>query len=229
MTVLSSNAVQRQARLIRLMSTLGSGAVRSAEQLAKELSVCRRTIFRDLRLLRAAGLPVVFEESLGGYFLESEAATARPNLRGDDLVPLLMAARLSWLGWIPELAGPLDRAAGKLLHACPAEIRQDCTRLLAACRLVSPDPQRVEHAARWIAPLLNAVRQRRRVLVWFDERDGTQWTHFAPYALELNGDGGRVLGRSSHHRCVVDLDLASIRTLQLTDQRYAIPRQHRSA
>ena len=50
--------VKRITRLLKLLQTLQSGSGQNADGLAKHCDVSRRTMFRDLRLLRQAGVPV---------------------------------------------------------------------------------------------------------------------------------------------------------------------------
>ena len=56
----------RLYRVLRLVTILQGGTLMSAVELAKELGVSRRTLFRDLHLLEAAGVP--YEHQVGhGY------------------------------------------------------------------------------------------------------------------------------------------------------------------
>ncbi|MBM4090387.1 MAG: HTH domain-containing protein, partial [Planctomycetes bacterium] len=51
----------RQTRMLKILSRLQAGGGLNATQLADQLEVCRRTIFRDLSLMREAGVSVYYD------------------------------------------------------------------------------------------------------------------------------------------------------------------------
>jgi predicted DNA-binding transcriptional regulator YafY len=53
--------------MIRLVVLLQSGQVVDCESLSKRFKVSRRTIYRDLELIGAAGYTLSFDPGLGGY------------------------------------------------------------------------------------------------------------------------------------------------------------------
>ena len=52
-------------RLLWLITLLHSGRARGVDDLMTELHVSRRTLFRDLKMLQAAGIPCYFENPTG--------------------------------------------------------------------------------------------------------------------------------------------------------------------
>ncbi len=58
------NQIVRADRLLSLMMLLQSRGRMTARQLAEELEVCERTIYRDIVALSAAGVPVYGEAGM---------------------------------------------------------------------------------------------------------------------------------------------------------------------
>src|SRR5262245_13782881 len=68
--IMSGNSeaiVGRHARAIRIMTCLQAGPAFNARELADRMSVSRRTIYRDLNLIREAGIGVEFDNQYAGY------------------------------------------------------------------------------------------------------------------------------------------------------------------
>src|SRR5262245_53048575 len=58
---------KRITRLLRLLQILQSGGGRSVSGLAATCGVCERTLLRDIRSLRVAGVPLVYDHEAGRY------------------------------------------------------------------------------------------------------------------------------------------------------------------
>ena len=58
-------SISRIYRILRLITLLQSGRGYSADELAEELEVSRRTVFRDLNVLEMAHIPY-YHEAPGG-------------------------------------------------------------------------------------------------------------------------------------------------------------------
>ena len=59
--------LSRISRLVQLLGLLQAGKGRNAAELAATCAVTRRTIFRDLDVLRQAGVPLIFDDEAGVY------------------------------------------------------------------------------------------------------------------------------------------------------------------
>jgi predicted DNA-binding transcriptional regulator YafY len=114
----------RADRLISLLMILQSRGPRTAKNLADELEVSERTIYRDVIALSAAGVPVYSERGPGGGIKLIESY--RTNLTGlnpDEVRALFMLtipAPIAELGIDKELRGALL----KLSAALPATLQQ---------------------------------------------------------------------------------------------------------
>ena len=60
-------SVSRVHRLLRLITLMRSQRAPTVADLAEQMEVCKRTIFRDLNMLELAGVPYYFDKQSAGY------------------------------------------------------------------------------------------------------------------------------------------------------------------
>ncbi len=115
----------RADRLLSILMLLQSRGRLTAEQLAQEVEVSVRTIYRDLDALSAAGVPVYAERGPGGgCALLEDYRTTLTGLTPEEVRALFMLsipAPLADLG----LSGELKAALLKLSASLPASRRDD--------------------------------------------------------------------------------------------------------
>ena len=124
----------RGRRLVRLTDLLRSSAFGfTVQQLVDHFGVCRRTVFRDLHLLREAGISARFDPM-------QHAVTAKPHfppstlrLTPEQMLILALAARTSLLRTDRGFGFAIDKAIAALLSRMPEETRTRATRLMACC------------------------------------------------------------------------------------------------
>ena len=92
-----------------LLDRLRRGGPHRAEDLAREIGVTPRTIYRDMALLRSAGLPVAGERGVG--YAATAALTLPPLALGAEEAAALTTA----LSRLAATGEPLSRAAAGLL------------------------------------------------------------------------------------------------------------------
>ena len=66
------------SRLLQIVIALQSDRRPNARELAEECEVSRRTIFRDLETIEAAGLAIQYDATRQGYRLAQETLGRRP-------------------------------------------------------------------------------------------------------------------------------------------------------
>jgi hypothetical protein len=115
----------RPQRLLKLVSLLESGAVLTGETLAQLLGVCRRTIFRDVKLLRAANIPIYFDLAHQSY-----------RIRRNDAKQAAAAMPITDGTWVHD--GTVCR--------CPKIVAEEIAALLLALRVVGPLPDSIVDA-----------------------------------------------------------------------------------
>ena len=88
-------SISRIYRLLRLITLLQGGRTYTARELARELEVSRRTIFRDLNMLELAHIPYYYDPKRGGYKINRHFFLPPINLTlSEALAVLMLAGRL---------------------------------------------------------------------------------------------------------------------------------------
>jgi predicted DNA-binding transcriptional regulator YafY len=220
---------RRHARALQLVTCLQSGPRFSANELARHFDVSRRTIFRDLNMIRAAGIQIQFDAEHEAYRLAKPATyLAPPGFREEDLAQLVVATHLSPLQHFPKFSVALRESVTKLLSAYPYRVSVSVSRLLHACALHPPTNGFSTRAEEILATVLRAIRIRRQIRIVVPNCDGemTQ-TKFSPYQVVASPDEWVVVGRSSVHRRTKSFRLRSIRSVERTEEPYGVPRGFR--
>ncbi|NUB43436.1 HTH domain-containing protein [Fertoebacter nigrum] len=102
--------MKRDDRLFDLIQMMRDGRLHTAAELARALGVSTRTIWRDMAVMAATGLPVTGERGLG-YILRSPIVLPPMMMTHDELEAL--AEGLRHVG--EDEANPRARAAKSLL------------------------------------------------------------------------------------------------------------------
>jgi predicted DNA-binding transcriptional regulator YafY len=102
--------MKRDARLYDIVQSLRDGRLHTASELAQVLGVSTRTIWRDMEMLAATGLPVTGERGLG-YILRSPLMLPPTMLTSDELDALVEGLRL-----VGVEGNPRAKAARSLLY-----------------------------------------------------------------------------------------------------------------
>jgi predicted DNA-binding transcriptional regulator YafY len=88
-----SRTLIRIKRLLRLAGRLDRPPTFSNESLHETLGISRRTLYRDLALLKEAGLPVAFDRVHGRYASEAHSANVRHVFTAREMAAMLTYLR----------------------------------------------------------------------------------------------------------------------------------------
>jgi len=102
--------MKRDARLFDIVQVLRDGRLHTAAELASVLGVSTRTIWRDMDMLAATGLPVEGERGLG-YILRSPLMLPPTMLTPEELEALVEGLR-----HVGQDGNPRAKAARSLLY-----------------------------------------------------------------------------------------------------------------
>ena len=194
----ASVPVVRSSRLVSILLLLQSRHRMTARELAGELEVSLRTVYRDVEALAAAGIPVYAEQGrAGGYRLVDGYRTRLTGLTESEAQSLFMVGLpgpAAALGLSQEAAS----AELKLLAALGPEQRVRAGRLRDRFHLDVPAWYREADDSPYLAPLAEAVLHDRYVdLVyrrWAEPREVER--RVAPYGLVLKSGAWYVVGDS---------------------------------
>jgi predicted DNA-binding transcriptional regulator YafY len=178
----------RASRLLSLLLLLQTRGRMTAPELAEELEVSVRTVYRDVEVLSAAGIPVHADRGpAGGYQLLDGFRTRLNGLTAEEASGLFLAA----------LPGPaaelgLGRLAAnaelKLLAALPPEPRSHATRMRERFHMDVPGWYRGADDVPYLAEVSEAVWEQRSLRMiyrrWGQEEVEREVN---PYGLVLKG------------------------------------------
>lgn len=205
---------------------LQAGPGQTTNSLARDCRVSRRTIFRDLEVLRLAGLPVEFDEDQQRYGCGGRVLLPGTSFTPDEaLALLLISGELGHQEGVP-FQSAARRAAAKLECSLPPRLRQYVRETAPAVRIkLEPNNQLGWHEATYQA-LLAAISRRQAVRITYDSLAEKQLivTRLSPYRLLFSRRSWYVVGRSSLHRGVRTFNLGRVRMLEPLADRFQIPR-----
>jgi predicted DNA-binding transcriptional regulator YafY len=217
---------ERIQRIIRLIVRLQSSRCSTADELAAEFEVSRRSVFRDLRVLELAGIPFYYDRASGGYRILSTFFLRPVSLDLEEALSLLLLTEgAGGRGGIPHLSAAW-RAANKIESALPGEMRRELGPLTQRMRVavgrtaVAPDGRGVFEACRAAVAASRKVRLLYRSL-YEGERIRTT---LAPYALFFGERAWYAIGASSLHHSVRMFKLDRIAELAPTEEAFRVPR-----
>lgn len=122
--------MKRFDRLIAILLQLQTSRLLRAADLAARYQVSERTIYRDMRSLETAGVPLVAETGLG-YYLDRSYQLPAINFSPDEAIALLVGVK----GMQAHVAGSLSQRAesamDKLLAVMDNQQREDIRELQA--------------------------------------------------------------------------------------------------
>lgn len=220
------SAERRLHRLVRCLDVLQSGRILSTVALANECGVSRRTIFRDLAALQAAGVTIVYDKDRQGYYLPRRATLVPQELTVEEVFSLLVVCQQ--MG-DPEGGLPFQsaarQAAQKILQQLPRKLRETAEQSIDSfvIRLDAHHPLATSEPI--YRQLLQALVERRCVRIhytsFFD--GGVITTLLSPYRFVYSRRAWYVIGRSSLHKAVRTFHLGRVQSLEMVTTPYKIP------
>jgi predicted DNA-binding transcriptional regulator YafY len=211
----------RASRLVSLLLLLQNRGQLTAAEVARELEVSERTVYRDVEALSAAGVPIYAERGPhGGIRLVEGYRTRLTGMTEDE-------ARALFLSGLPGPAAELGlgtvmtAARLKVLAALPTELRARATRLverfyLDAAAWFSPDEQ-VPH----LPVLAEAVWESRLLTVTYDRGDEVTERVLEPLGLVLKAGIWYLVARRDGE--VRTYRASRIQALSMQDERFERP------
>jgi predicted DNA-binding transcriptional regulator YafY len=211
-------------RMIRL------GRLSSAAGAAEELEVTRRTVERDLELLRwELGAEVVYDRAKGRYCYSGDPFTLPAQwLNEREIAIILIAERALRMFTGASFARETHPAFNRLLdpirhdRAAMAYIQDLCNGVHFHLPF-SP----VKDVSAEFSKVLAAILERRRLSLLYlsAKRGAAERRQIDPYVLINNGGEWYVVGKCLRHREVRTFTLANISDPKLEEQHFDVPRE----
>ena len=194
--------------------------------MAEACEVSRRTIFRDLDLLRQAGVPLAFEEPSRHYRIPSTYFLPPTNFTPEEALALIVLCHeLGHEAQLP-LFSAARSAAVKLESSLPAGIREQVRQLGEALEIQIEPTAPLDRQKPFYDELIEAAAGRQSVRIsYYSPSDGAEiCTRLQPYRLLFSRRSWYVIGRSSLHRGIRTFHVGRIRHLERLEDPYEIPR-----
>ncbi|MBM7491157.1 putative DNA-binding transcriptional regulator YafY [Micromonospora luteifusca] len=185
----------RASRLISLLLLLQARGSMTAGELARELEVSERTVYRDVLALSAAGVPVYADRGrAGGYRLLGGYRTRLTGLTRDEAEALFLAGLPGPAGDM-GLADAVAAAELKVLAALPPALRDAPARAGQRFHLDVPGWFRETAPPPWLTELARAVWRDRVVELRYRRGDREVSRRVQPYGLVLKSAVWYLVGR----------------------------------
>lgn len=162
--------LMRADRLLSIMLLLHARRRMTAADLAEELTVSERTIYRDLDALSVAGIPVYTQPGTGGgIFLDEHYRISLTGLSRGELHSLFVASGSGPLADL-GLAQPAEQSLLKLLAALPTIHRAEVERLRARIYIDPANWMQTPQALPHLVLLQQAVWEDRVIRFCYQQR-----------------------------------------------------------
>ncbi len=215
-------SISRVYRILRLITLLQSGQKFTAAELAEELQVSRRTVFRDLNMLEMAHIPYYFDEKSGSYRISEHFFLPPVNLTlTEALAVLMLTGRLRGGANLP-LMNQSARAAMKLESVLPKSIREHVGSIMDRLSFLLGPTSRHEGLDTMFDDLAEAAVARtvcRLVYISFYERKQVT-LHVHPLRLVFHGRAWYLIAWSERDEAPRTYKLARIRKLTVTKRTF---------
>jgi predicted DNA-binding transcriptional regulator YafY len=161
--------MRRADRLFRVVEILRRRKVVTCRQLADELEVAPRTVYRDIADLMASGVPIRGEAGVG-YALESGYDMPPLMFTIDEIEAMVLGARMVQAWCDPDLAASAADAVAKVEQAVPKRLAARVERTA----LIVPKLGRTLPGAEHHAILRRCIRERRVVRLHYRDIKGAE-------------------------------------------------------
>lgn len=216
------------ARIYVIDRAVASGQYPNAESLAQSLEVSKRTVERDLELLRdLLGAPIVYDRRRRGYYYSNDFTLPQIGLSAGEVTVLLIGQEL-----LSGLAGtPWAYAARRVIQKLPLLLGDDVSIGMDSWAM---DPAYVsfgfprlrgdeETVSKYFATLLEAISSCTRVTLEYyaASRNEVSTRDVDPYHLRMEQGAWYLIGFCHKRQDLRIFAIDRIRGLTVTDQRFS--------
>lgn len=217
----------RVHRLLRIIAMVQSGRPGGAKELAEELGIAERTLYRDLDQLRAAGVPVAFNDARRRYEIAGRFFMPPVHLDVEESLALsTLCEQLTQDEQIPFLR-PASRALNKIQSQLPASMRESLVDRVQAMAIRTTQTMPADGYKDVYDTVQQAIATRRLLKCKYEpvvsDHENRSAFRFKPYALFFAVRAWYAVGQRSDRDDVRKLKLNRFTKIELTDQPYEIP------
>ncbi|MCC6681172.1 MAG: YafY family transcriptional regulator [Phycisphaeraceae bacterium] len=218
--------VGRVHRLIRLITLLQSERAWSVRELAEQLGVSRRTLFRDLNVLEMAGVPY-YHEPNRGYRIARSFFLPPVNLTVTETLGLMLLTKQALAQRGRPMADAALSAVVKLLSTVPEPMRSACADLMEPVSIRLSAQVADEAEARHHQTFQRCIDEGRVCKMTYKSPVEAQSATLLvkPLALHFSSRAWYVFARTDQHKDVRLFKLVRIEQLEPTDRLFTPPKR----
>lgn len=215
----------RIRRILKLLTALHSGRSMSVDDLAGELDVTRRTVFRDLSVLEKAGVPFQYDRTAKRYRIRQDFFIPPISFSLEEcLAMMFLSQKMLSQDVSPDYAAA-TRAAIKLESALPAALREHCEGLLSKLDFKMPPLSPIDGQQDHFPKLQQAVVEQRKLAIDYEPPDKPGFSdRLHPYHIAFINRGWYIIGHSEREQAVRTFKIERIARCQLEDDRFVMDR-----
>ena len=161
--------MRRADRLFQIVQQLHHERVTTAHDLAEELEVSERTIYRDIQDLSLSGVPITGEVGIG-YRLLPGFQLPPLMFKEEELEALLLGARMVRAWTDKGLASAADQALQKIEHVIPDRLKPQ----LNSQDMIVPDFPMEGRASEQLYVVRQAIKTQHKIEIKYTREDGNQ-------------------------------------------------------
>ncbi len=212
--------------MVQLLGLLQAGKGHNVTGLAQACGVSRRTIFRDLDVLRQAGVPLLFDDDRGIYRIPGTYFLPPTNFTAEEALAVMVLCYEFGSDHKLPFYEAAHSAALKLESSLPGRVREHLREATAAVQIKLQPGNRLEGQTPVYQRLLSCIAARRSVRISYDSfSDGKPiQLNLCPYRLLFSRHSWYAIGRSSLHREVRTFNVGRIQSLTVLDEPFHVPR-----
>lgn len=208
-------ATGRIHRLLKLIMLLQTKSGRTVSELLDALEISRRTLFRDLKELEAAGIPYYHDRDKGYRIVENFHLPPIQMSVSETLALVTLAQSADHRHRLDDMQ---QQALGKVVAAIPTAIRQACEMLVSGSPNDGDTPAISAHDVARLETFRQAQRDGHALRVVYDEPGAASAVtfHFAPLDIQQGRNAPYLLGTRNDDDTLVLLTLNRIREMHPT-------------
>lgn len=169
---------EKADRLIRIMRLIQSGGAIEPNRLARELSVSRRTVFRDLKILNGAGVNYEFDRASRSYSGRSSTMPAPLSLTTCEALALILLFRCipGGVPFIPDPEAAQD-ACVKVEGSLSPELLATCAPFLQQVEVRCTPYHRETRLKEWFSLFQRSIAARLKTQLHYGFEDASKPWH----------------------------------------------------
>jgi predicted DNA-binding transcriptional regulator YafY len=213
-------------RQVQLLQKLLPGQRYKMCELTKLFGVTRRTIFRDMKTLRKAGVPLEFNVKSQRYLIPSGTFGTPNDLTAEEVLSIwAVATSVGQHSHIP-FHDSLSTAVNKLKRNLPGSTRRKLARVTKSIAFVPLKVPRLALKFSIYQTIIDAIDRRLALEIVYASPSKMEpiSTRVRPYKFVFSEHSWYLVGRSSLHSEVRIFNLQRIESVQLTKERFSVPK-----